>query len=133
MSWISFSAIFVLSVVPASVRPVVALQSVEHALTFAAAGAFFAIAHELTLARVIAAAVTYSFLIEAVQIVIPGRHARLSDFLVDAAAAMIGGAVGYRFRQTTRTMTGRLVRSPTEPPRGKRPASEPTGRAADDG
>jgi VanZ family protein len=132
MSWISFAAIFALSVVPASVRPVVAPQSVEHALAFTAAGTLFAIAHELTLARVISAAVTYTFLIETVQIGIPGRHARLSDFLVDAAAAVVGGAIGYIFRQATRTMTWRLVRLPTEPPRGKRPRvrtpNRPRGR-----
>jgi hypothetical protein len=81
-------------------RPVVAPQSIEHALAFAAAGALFAFAYELRLAGVIVAAIAYPLLIEVVQIVIPGRHARISDFLVDASGAVLGSAIGYTLRQT---------------------------------
>ena len=95
-------------------RPVLAPQSIEHALAFAAAGALFAVAHELRLAGVIVAAIAYPLLIEVVQIVIPGRHARISDFLVDAAGAVLGSAIGYKLRQTATLRDGLSFQSSQE-------------------
>jgi VanZ family protein len=99
LSWLLLAAIFALSVVPAAVRPVVAPQTIEHAAAFAIAGVLFVFAHELTFIRGAAVAVAYSGLIELVQLFVPGRHARLSDFLIDALAALIGSALGHHLRQ----------------------------------
>ena len=47
-------------------------------------------------------AVIFCAVIELAQLMIPGRHARLSDFFVDAAAACVGIIAGSILTRTTR-------------------------------
>jgi hypothetical protein len=98
-SWFLLVALFALSVVPASLRPVVAPQAIEHMIAFAAAGVFFSFAHQFALPALMLLAVGYSSLVEMVQLFVPGRHARLSDLMVDGAATLVGAGVGYTLRQ----------------------------------
>jgi VanZ family protein len=81
------TAIVVLSLVPPTVRPETTLShSLEHFTIFAATGFAFGLGyqrkHLLAILLVI-----FSAFIEIVQLFIPGRHARLSDFIIDAVAA----------------------------------------------
>ena len=66
----------------------------EHFAIFCATGAAFGLGYSsyrrLPLAIVL---MTFAGAIEFAQIFAPGRHARISDFLVDAFAACIGVAV----------------------------------------
>lgn len=84
-------AIVALSVVPPEFRPETgAPHDVEHSAVFALFGFALVVGYRppvlawLTLGPLFAASV------ELAQIYVPGRHARLSDFLVDAASAAIG-------------------------------------------
>ena len=79
-----------LSVVPATLRPETSLpHSLEHFAIFWATGLAFALGYSVTplLAMLL---ITFSGAVEIMQLFIPGRHARLSDFIIDALASVIG-------------------------------------------
>jgi hypothetical protein len=89
-AWIGIFAIIVLSVVPAADRPVTgAGQSLEHLTAFAIVSGAFAIGYRLSLMRLVFLAVLFCAGIEILQIPLPTRHARFSDFLVDVAGAFL--------------------------------------------
>jgi VanZ family protein len=90
-AWLSLLVIVGLTVVPPELRPTTAApHDIEHAVTFLGAGGLFGIAYagrELVLSS---GAVVFCAVMELLQIYVPGRHARIIDLVVDAAAA-IGG------------------------------------------
>ena len=87
----SATAIVVLSVVPPIYRPVTAgSQSFEHFAIFCAMGLAFGLGYQHRLRTLVFVLPAFSALIELAQQWIPGRHARLSDFLVDTLAVLIG-------------------------------------------
>jgi VanZ family protein len=90
IGWSLAAAIVILSVVPASLRPETSLpHKFEHFAIYWATGLAFALGYSLTplLATVL---VLFSGAVEILQLFIPGRHARVSDFIVDALASIIG-------------------------------------------
>lgn len=90
-SWTLLAAIVFFTLVPPGVRPVtVAPQVLEHAMIFFLTGAAFAFAYEVRSSRLLLISVAFSLSLELVQYFAPGRHARLSDALVDAASMCLG-------------------------------------------
>ena len=90
MAWMGILAIIILSVVPAADRPVTgAGQLLEHLTAFAIVGGAFAIGYRLSLTRLMFLAVLFCAGIELLQIPLPTRHARVSDFLVDTAGTCL--------------------------------------------
>jgi hypothetical protein len=88
MAWIGIFAIIVLSVVPANDRPVSGVgQGFEHFTAFALVGGAFAIGYRFSLIRLLVLAVFFCGGIELLQVPLPTRHARVSDFLVDTVGA----------------------------------------------
>ena len=88
LAWIGVLAIIVLSAVPANDRPVSGFGHwLEHFTAFALVGMAFAIGYRLSLIRLLALAVFFCGGIELLQVPIPTRHARVSDFLVNSAGA----------------------------------------------
>jgi VanZ family protein len=84
------TAIVVLSVVPPTLRPETSLpHDVEHFAIFWATGVAFALGYSLT-PLLATALVAFSGAVEITQMFMPGRHARLSDFIVDAIASILG-------------------------------------------
>jgi VanZ family protein len=78
---------------PPSLRPHSNLgQDGEHALAFVLIGLAFALGYPRH--RLLAAGLTVAFtgVLELLQLFVPGRHARLEDFLVDALATLGGFA-----------------------------------------
>lgn len=65
-------------------------QAGEHALAFVLVGLAFGLAYRRYRLLTAAAAVALTGAIEIMQFWAPGRHARLSDFVVDALAALAG-------------------------------------------
>lgn len=105
-AWLLLGAITVLSIVPASLRPVTAApHDLEHFGIFVAAGAAFAAGYNIRIERFFLLAVAYCAVIEIMQIFLPSRHARFSDLLVDGASACAGIAVVRLFggRSSNRT------------------------------
>lgn len=87
-AWSGILAIVVLSVVPAQERPVTGVgQGLEHLAAFGLVGALFAISYRFSLIRLWGLAILFCAAIELLQVPLPTRHARLSDFIVDALGA----------------------------------------------
>jgi VanZ family protein len=63
-------------------------------LCFAIVGLVVPFSFPASLKKLLPAAVLFALAIELVQIPLPTRHARLSDFLIDALAGCIGIALG---------------------------------------
>ena len=89
--WLLVAAIVVLSLVPPWLRPETGVpHDVEHFAIFAATGLVFGLGYSRRFFVVAVALVIFTGAIEIAQIAVPGRHARLSDFMVDALAVCIG-------------------------------------------
>src|SRR5262249_17392901 len=97
-AWTMLAVIVVLSLVPASVRPTTILvpHHLEHAAIFFLNGLAFGIAYLGYERWLNVGAIAFCAAIELAQLMVPGRHARVSDFLVDAVAACIGIFAGPR-------------------------------------
>ena len=90
-AWTFLAIIAALSFVPLAFRPVTAMpHTIEHAAIFLLAGAVFALAYRVRLILFLAAAMTFAGCLEVLQSFVPGRHARLTDALVDAISACVG-------------------------------------------
>jgi VanZ family protein len=84
-------AIVVLSVVPPNHRPVTpAPHDVEHLVIFFVTGLAFGLGYESRPFLQIVGLAAFSAGIELLQLYVPGRHARLSDFLVNAISVAFG-------------------------------------------
>ena len=95
LAWLLLGLITVLSVVPPEFRPETgAPHGLEHFAIFAAAGFAFGLGYSRKPAFIMVGLVVFAGAIELAQLVVPGRHARLADFIVDAAAICISAAVG---------------------------------------
>jgi hypothetical protein len=104
MAWLGISAIVILSVVPAVDRPVTgAGQLLEHLTAFAIVGGAFAIGYRLSLMRLMFLAAFFCAGIELLQVPLPTRHARVSDFLVDTTGACLAILCVFVARQVLST------------------------------
>jgi VanZ family protein len=100
MAWSLLIAIVVMTVVPVSLRVVTGTpHNVEHALIFLITGIAFGLGYELRMTVICAAAIVFCAALELLQLVVSGRHARISDFLIDAGAASFGIALAWFARR----------------------------------
>jgi VanZ family protein len=94
IAWLLTAAVTFATLGPPRLRPHSELgQDGEHALAFVLVGLAFGLAytrHRLLTATI---AVVLIGVLELLQLWMPGRHARLEDFVVDALAACVGIAV----------------------------------------
>jgi VanZ family protein len=98
VAWLLAAAIVVLSLSPPSVRPTIgAAHSLEHFLIFLVTGLAFGFGYSRQAGLLTIALPAFAAVIEVAQIWVPGRHARMSDFLVDAAASCVGVVLPYAF------------------------------------
>jgi hypothetical protein len=94
LAWIGALAIVILSVVPAVDRPITgAGQSFEHFTAFALVAGTFAIGYRLSLIRLLLLAVLFCGFVELLQVPLPTRHARVSDFSIDLVGSWV--AIGF--------------------------------------
>jgi len=93
-AWICVAAIVALSLVSPTLRPVTILpHNVEHLAIFILTGFALGLGYPGHLTRLLLLLVIFAGAIELAQFFAPGRHPRLIDFAVDAAAACAGAAV----------------------------------------
>jgi VanZ family protein len=93
-AWAALASVVALTFVPPALRPVSYLPHAwEHFAAFSALGAVFAFGYPRQRLAVILAAVPVTAVLEVVQLFAPGRHARLSDFVVNTLGACIGLAM----------------------------------------
>lgn len=93
-AWLLALAIITLSLVPPWLRPETEVpHGLEHFAIFFVTGAAFGVGYSRRSKLGTVMLVIFAGTIELAQIVVPGRHPRLSDFIVDALAACVGVAV----------------------------------------
>ncbi len=104
LAWIGIVTIIVLSVVPANDRPVTSAgqwfgqwigQWIEHFTAFALVAGAFAIGYRFSLIRLLLLAFFFCGGIELLQVPLPTRHARVSDFVIDFVASCFAIAVVF--------------------------------------
>ena len=101
IAWVGVLAIIVLSVVPAGDRPVTGFGSqLEHIAIFSVVAAAFAVGHEFSATRLIVLAFVFCSVIELLQVPLPSRHARLTDFVIDFVASCFGIGLIFFWKKT---------------------------------
>lgn len=95
-AWLLIGAISWLSLVPPSLRPVTnAPHNMEHVAIFLLTGICVGIGYPSRYGLRAVVLVGFAGLIEIAQLLAPGRHARLSDFIVDGLAAAAGVGLAW--------------------------------------
>ena len=90
-AWSLLLAVATLTFVPPRWRPVTGFgHDFEHVAMFVLLGGAFGLAYRRHLHVIGVALVVCAGALELLQIPIPGRHARLSDFVVNALGAVLG-------------------------------------------
>lgn len=91
IAWSLAAAIVVLSIVPPHLRPETVLpHGFEHFAIFCATGIAFSAGYRRKPLHLLVSLVIFSGIVEILQLFAPGRHARLTDFVVDASAVCAG-------------------------------------------
>lgn len=103
-AWASLALIAAVTLLPQGFRPHLFSQRVEHLLAFGAVGLLFGLAYPRRLALVAVIVLGSATLLEALQLVAPGRHANVADLV----AKLIGGTAGL----AASVVIGRLRRRP---------------------
>ena len=112
-AWLLLLAIIVLSVVPPGERPVTpAPREFEHLAIFLLTGLLFGLGYKMRHFAQAIGLIVFSAAVEIVQLGVPGRHARLSDFVVDALSASIGVGVAVVIASTINTGRPLIGREP---------------------
>jgi VanZ family protein len=94
IAWLLTAAVTFATLGPPRYRPHSELgQDSEHALAFVLVGLAFGLAYPRRRLLTAGIAVVLIGVLELLQLLMPGRHARLEDFVVDALAACAGIAV----------------------------------------
>jgi VanZ family protein len=90
-AWLLVVAIVVMTLGPPTVRPVSGFnRSLEHVAAFALLGLAFGLAYPNRRMLLALTGVAVAALMETLQLVVPGRHAYFSDFVINAAGACAG-------------------------------------------
>ena len=91
VGWWLVTAIIVLTFVPPSLRSITGVpHEFEHLVIFLLTGAAFGFGYPRRERILCIAALFFSAVLEISQLIIPGRHARFTDFLTDAFGACTG-------------------------------------------
>lgn len=108
IAWLLSAAVTFATLGPPSYRPHSPLgQNGEHALAFLLVGLAFGLGYPRRGLLTATVAVMLIGGLELLQLWMPGRHARLADFVVDALAACIGIAAAAMLERTTSHLRGR--------------------------
>ena len=90
-AWLLVVAIVVMTLGPPTVRPVSGFnRSLEHVAAFALLGLAFGLAYPDRRILLALIGVAVAALMETLQLVVPGRHAYFSDFVINAGGACAG-------------------------------------------
>jgi len=105
MGWLLLLTIVVLSLAPPTWRPTTGFpRGLEHLAIFLPTGLAFGLGYPNGYLSRIIPLILFAAVVELSQLLIPGRHARLSDFLIEAGAIIVGVGCGLfvaRYRTDT--------------------------------
>ena len=97
-AWVFIAVLVLLTIAPPSARPDSGVpHHLEHFASFFIAGALWFMGYPRRLLLCVALAVPFAGGLELLQILVPGRHARLIDFAVDALGAWSGSVAAFAF------------------------------------
>jgi VanZ family protein len=100
-AWGILLGLLVVTVVPAGVRPVVVpWHNVEHMLAFGALGMTFAMAYRKQTIALILGMTSFSLMLELAQLILPTRHARWQDLVVNLVSVYAGLILGRLLQKT---------------------------------
>ena len=100
-AWIVGTALVLLTIVPSSMRPESGVSHhLEHFASFLLAGILYYLGYAGRVLPWLMVAVLFAGGLELLQILVPGRHARLVDFVVDALGASTGVVIGFLIVRT---------------------------------
>ena len=100
LAWALLVTIAFVSLSPATMRPESGLSiSLEHIGLFAFMTFVFVLGHAWRMAYCLTFLIVLNGLIEWAQMLVPGRHARLSDFATKSIGIFVGLALGYLARR----------------------------------
>lgn len=103
-AWFCLAAIGMLSLVAPSLRPVTFLpHNFEHVAIFLAAGLAVGLGYPNRAMQQMIALTLFAAAVELAQFYAPGRHPRISDFVLDALAACAGVMVASMLTHLRRT------------------------------
>jgi VanZ family protein len=112
LAWLVFAALTFLTLSPPSLRPSTEVpHDFEHLVAFAIAGALFAVAYPRHRAPITILALAVVAFLELAQIAVPGRHARMIDFLTNFAGIAAGIVIVAGLQQHAADVAGRLARA----------------------
>jgi VanZ like protein len=87
VAWGLAIAIIILSVVPPDLRPETGMpHAIEHIAIFSATGLAFGLGYQRRHGLLAVSLIIFSGFVEIAQLFVPGRHTRISDFIIDGAA-----------------------------------------------
>lgn len=91
VAWLLVAGIIVVTLGPPRLRPVTDMsQNFEHGMVFIGLGIAFGLGYPDRFLPLLLASAPALAVLELLQLWVPGRHARLSDFVVDLIATMAG-------------------------------------------
>jgi VanZ family protein len=100
VAWCLAVAILMLSLVPPDLRPETGVpHAAEHFTIYAVTGTAFGLGYAQREAFLAATLIIFAGIVELAQLLVPGRHARLSDFIIDALAMGLGVAAASLSRR----------------------------------
>ncbi len=106
-AWLCLGVIGALSLVAPSLRPVTFLpHDFEHAAIFLAAGLAIALGYPNRATPHMIGLTLFAASVELAQFYAPGRHPRVSDFVVDALGACAGVVVASMLTRLRRAVRG---------------------------
>lgn len=89
-AWIILLGVVFSTLSPIGLRPHVGGPNYERLLAFAVIGGLFGVAYPQHLLRTALIVVGFALGLEVLQMIIPGRHARLFDALVKSCGGIVG-------------------------------------------
>jgi VanZ family protein len=96
LAWVLVVGILILSIVPPDYRVVTDLpRPLEHLAVFLLVGLAFVFGYPGRYLFQCVALSLFAAAIELLQVWVPGRHARLSDFIAGFAGVILGTGLGY--------------------------------------
>jgi VanZ family protein len=111
LAWLAAAALTFVTLSPPSLRPLTAVpHDFEHLVAFGITGALFAAAYPRHRGRLIVLALAAVALLELAQIAVPGRHARMIDFMTDFAGTAAGIVIVAALQQSASNAAERLAK-----------------------
>jgi VanZ family protein len=112
LAWCLLGMLVIVSLVPPALRPETgAPHNLEHFVPYLLTGIAFSIGYPGRISLLTVSLVTYCGFVELAQLMVPGRHARLSDFFVDAVAIVAGITIGSAARLCTKCAAAKMAPS----------------------